>query len=163
MSSIRLQIFPGTYDNDSAYEYVLTYIHAKYLTGGYGYYPLDIESIIHDFEKSKSHSSYKQERNIWHFAITFSPEYNHYPDFFFMNLAHQVALIYCKNYQIYYSLDKDTDNPHIHFAVNAYSYHPQVEPLSNQKMEQLFHYTHSILNHIFPKTKVILSYPKEDY
>lgn len=38
MSSIRLQIFPSTYENDSAYEYVLSYIYNKYLTGGYGYY-----------------------------------------------------------------------------------------------------------------------------
>lgn len=163
MSSIRLQIFPGTYENDSAYEYVLTYVYNKYSTGGYGYYPFDIKSIIHDFEQSKQDSYYKQDRNIWHFAITFSPDYNHCPDFFFMSLAQQVALIYCNDYQVYYGLDKDTDNPHIHFAVNAYSYHPQAEPLSDSKMEQLLHYAHSKITHLFPKTKVTLSYSKEEY
>ena len=103
-------------------------------------------------------TTYKQDRNIWHFAITFSPEYNHCPDFFFMNLAQQIALIYCNDYQVYYGLDKDTDNPHIHFAVNAYSYHPQAEPLSDSKMEQLLHYAHSKITHLFSKTKVTLSY-----
>lgn len=53
MSSIRLQIINGTYDNNSAYANVLTYISKKHLTGGYGYYPLDINSVIFDFEQSK--------------------------------------------------------------------------------------------------------------
>ena len=66
-------------------------------------------------------------------------------------------------YQIYYDLDKDTDNPHIHFAVNTYSYHPDAELLSDQKMEHLSHYILSELQRIFPNTIVRLAYSKEDW
>lgn len=83
MSSIRLQIINGTYDNNSAYANVLTYISKKHLTGGYGYYPLDINSVIFDFEQSKYCSKFESPRNLWHFILTFSPEYNHRPDYFF--------------------------------------------------------------------------------
>lgn len=162
MSSIRLQIINGTYDNNSAYANVLTYISKKHLTGGYGYYPLDINSVIFDFEQSKCCSQFESPRNLWHFILTFSPEYNHLPDYFFMGLANQIAFVFCRDYQVYYGLDKDTDNPHIHFAVNAYSYHPDTELLSDLKMEHISHYILSELQRIFPNVNVRLAYSKED-
>ena len=58
---------------------------------------------------------------------------------------------------------KDTDNPHIHFAVNAYSYHPDAELLSDLKMEHISHYIFSELQRIFPNVNVRLAYSKEDW
>lgn len=56
----------------------------------------------------------------------------------------------------------NTYNPHIHFAVNAYSYHPDAELLSDLKMEHISHYILSELQRIFPNVNVRLAYSKED-
>lgn len=51
----------------------------------------------------------------------------------------------------------------IHFAVNAYSYHPDTELLSDLKMKHISHYILSELQRIFPNSNVRLAYSKEDW
>lgn len=162
MSSIRVEIFNGLYDNDTVYRNVLTYISKKYATGGYGYYPYDIDSIIRDFELSKEFSLQTSSRNLWHFCVSFSTDFNHkINDQILLTIANNIAIKFCQDYQIYYALDKGTDNLHLHFAVNAYSYHPATEILSSDKMQIYLLKILSYLHSLYPDAKTIKKFPEE--
>lgn len=158
MLSIRLKVFPGSYNNCDVYEKVLTYISLKSCHGGYGFFPYDIDSIIRDFQLSEKYSVQKSDQKMWHFIISFSEKL---PDVFALMLADKTAKIFYKEYQVYYGLDKETSHLHIHFAVNAYSYHPEKVILNRDAM---FNYSKIILNefkNVFPETQTILSFQKE--
>lgn len=157
MSDIRIKIFEGSYSNEDAYVNVLNYIMNKYSWGGYGFWPYDPETIITAFEESKSHSAQHTLRNLWHFTITFSSTldlqrlYTH---------ANEIALLFVSKYQVLFAVDIE-GRPHLHFAVNSYSYYPNIPVLSDTGMEsyikQILYYFHQI----YPKRKTTFYFKKE--
>lgn len=60
------------------------------------------------------------KRRIYHWIISF-PEYVRDVNCIKI-IAENVADIFFENYQVYYGVHEDTDNLHIHLAVNAVSY-----------------------------------------
>ena len=111
MSDIRIEVFNGSYDNDDVYKKLLRYISNKLYCNGYGFsYDLSL-SIIDQFRLSEEYSEYQNDQKMWHFIMTFSSNLNHK-----------------------YLLDDGRYRPHLHFAVNTFSYHPHTQPLTKDRM-----------------------------
>ena len=77
MSKIRIEVFPGTYDNDDVYNRVLGYIGQKTYLGGYGFFCGPGPTIIEQFQLSEYYSRFQNDQKIWHFVITFSESWKH--------------------------------------------------------------------------------------
>lgn len=150
MSDIRIEVFKGDYNNDDAYEGVLYYIGGKTYLGGYGFTFNESLSIIQQFHLSEDSSMHRKpdSRKIWHFGITFLCPPNCTE---LLQLAEQIALEFCTDYQILYGVDTDGHGTHLHFGANAFSYHPDSPILSEEKMRS---YMTTIQNYLF------LRYPR---
>lgn len=138
MSNIRIEVLDGNYDNDDVYNRVLGYISNKKYIGGYGFnYDISL-SIIEQFQLSEIYSMYSNEQKIWHFIVTFSSNLDHT---YLLNMAVEISLIFTPTYQILFGLDAEKSpnmkcRPHLHFGVNAFSYHPQILPLTKEYMQR---------------------------
>ena len=150
-STIRLEIAPGAYDNDDAYEKVIGYIMKKHVIGGYGYNPFEIGNIIPQFELSKLTSHQTSQRNIWHFYITFS-DIRNVEELY--TIADMFAQLFAPHYQIIFGVDIK-GKPHLHFAVNAYSYHPDIPTLTHFLIEPIMHNILHLLHIYYPSHKTI--------
>ena len=131
MSDIRIEVFNGSYDNDDVYKNLLGYISNKLYCNGYGFNYDPSLSIIDQFRLSEEYSEYQNDQKMWHFIITFSSNLNHK---YLLNMAVEVSSKFAANYQIMFGLDAEIINgkyrPHLHFSVNAFSYHPKTQPLT---------------------------------
>jgi hypothetical protein len=118
-----VKINKGAYENSDAVrnvcQYVCDYRHAMLgFIGGYAVMPdtailemMTIKSIYHKLDGKQIH----------HFEVSFSPkEYISEEDAFI--LAGQIAQYYGNRFQILYAVHDNTDNLHIHFAMNTVSY-----------------------------------------
>lgn len=136
MSDIRIEVYRGDYSNDDVYQNVLGYLANKAYLGGYGFSPNLPMTITEQFQLSEQYSQIKQDQKIWHFGITFSYRWKHTD---LLKLADDVSLFFSQSFQIMYALDLKRDTgenvPHLHFAVNAFSYHPDFPPLSREYMK----------------------------
>lgn len=130
--AIRIEVHAGDYDTDNAYNNVLGYISNKTYIGGYGFSCNPGPSVIEQFRLSETCSHFSQPQKIWHFFITFSQRWNHND---LLQTAVSVADSYFPGYQVLFGLDEEGMNLHLHFGVNAYSYHPDRPVLSAEKME----------------------------
>lgn len=129
--TIRIEVKAGDYDTDDAYNNVLGYISNKAYIGGYGFSCNLGPSVIGQFRLSETCSHFSQPQKIWHFFITFSQRWNRND---LLQTAVSVADFF-PGYQVLFGLDDESRNPHLHFGVNAYSYHPDQPVLSAKKME----------------------------
>lgn len=145
-----LIIFPeGDYTNNDAYEAVLTYLSKKQYLSGYGInLPITRDSCIFDYYKTYNTSKYSNSRYLWHFYISFKDRQK--DKFKLLMAANQIAAYFSPKYQVIYSFDNDTDNDHIHFAVNAYSYYYDAEPLSEKIMQFCIEQMKIILKNTYP-------------
>lgn len=132
MSDIRIEVFPGSYDNDDAYNKVLGYIGQKTYLGGYGFSCIPDFTIIEQFQASEEYSRFQNTQKIWHFAITFSESWRHQQ---LLCIARDVSAFFKDSYQILFGLDTDGRRPHLHFGVNAFSFNPDVPVLDSAKMK----------------------------
>lgn len=133
MKNSIIKLMAGTYENTDAYERVLTYVMSKDYVGGYSLYlPLNRDSVITQFHYAEDSSLHHNSRMIWHFTVSVGEIRSHRK---LLLLGNHIASIFADKYQVVYSLDLETGKYHLHFAVNAYSHTPSVEPLSE------FHFT----------------------
>lgn len=155
MSDIRIEALSGDYSNDDVYERLLGYISQKSYIGGYGFaYNPDI-SIIEQFRLSETYSSNSSLRKMWHFIITFSTSWNHQP---LLQLADFVAKGFSLEYQVLFGLDTEQGNPHLHFGVNAFSYHPDHSVLSEEIMHDYLKQLQAFLQNHYPAMAVTLQF-----
>lgn len=131
MSNIRIEALKGDYKNYDVYENVLNYIAQKTYIGGYGFSCNPDYLINEQFRMSETCSSNSSIRKMWHFIITFSASWNLQP---LLQLANTVAMGFAPEYQILYGIDTKKGNTHLHFGVNAFSYHPDHPVLSEEMM-----------------------------
>lgn len=117
-----IKIFPGDYSNLDAYNRITDYILQKPYVGGYGFtLPLTKSTVIKQLEASNLASTYNGDRFVWHFIISIPRIKKHST---LLLLAEKIATLFTRDYQILYALDLDPGHYHLHFAINAYSYHP---------------------------------------
>ena len=160
MSDIRIEVFKGDYENENAYENVLDYIGEKTYLGGYGFTPNESCSIIQQFQLSEDYSTYRgpDPRKIWHFGITFLRPQNHTE---LLCLAEQISLVFFADYQVLYGLDTEKHGPHLHFGVNAFSYHPDTPILTKEKMRDYLITIQSIIFSQYPGQTVTLQFQRK--
>lgn len=136
MSDIRIEVLSGAYDNDDVYERVMGYVSGKLYVNRYGFHYDKSLSIIEQFRLSEEYSEYQNGQKMWHFIITFSSNLEHTC---LLDMAMEVSLKFAADYQIMFGLDTEISNgryrPHLHFSVNAFSYHPQTQPLTKERMK----------------------------
>lgn len=155
MSDIRIEALPGTYDNDDVYQNVLGYISQKTYIGGCGFVCDPKISIIEQFQLSETCSSHPSPRKMWHFIITFAIAWNHSA---LLQLAGTVAAAFSQEYQILFGLDIAEGNPHLHFGVNAFSYHPDHPVLSEDGMYTYLTQLQEYLRNHYPNWTVTLQF-----
>ena len=161
MSKSLIIIQPGDYANEDAYESVLTYLSKKAYVGGYAItIPPTRETLISDFRRVESASNYQTARYIWHFVISLPEKVNYKT---LLQMGDQIAMYMAYQYQVVYALDLETGHPHLHFAVNTYSYQPNCEPLSEDLFERYLQVALNILQHTFPSYKAEIKYREENY
>lgn len=155
MSDIRIEALSGDYSNDDVYERLLGYISQKSYIGGFGFTCSPDISIIEQFRLSEIYSSNSGPRKMWHFIITFSTSWDHQS---LLQLAADIARGFSPEYQILYGLDTEKGNPHLHFGVNAFSYHPDHPALSEEIMHVYLEQLQTFLQNHYPAMTVTLQF-----
>lgn len=155
MSNIRIEALKGDYENHDVYENVLNYIAKKTYAGGYGFSCIPDYPISEQFRMSKTCSSDSSARKMWHFIITFSASWNHQP---LLQLANTVSMGFAPEYQILYGIDTEKGNTHLHFGVNAFSYHPDHPVLSEEIMLDYLTQLQTFLQSRYPHMTVTLQF-----
>lgn len=153
MNNIQI-IFPiGEYSNGDAYEAILTYVTSKLYPSGYGIpIPVTRDNSIIYFYKAQANSNQQSARYLWHFTINFKEKRKDLTQI--MLMGQQIAYLFSSAYQVVYGLDLGTDHTHLHFAVNAYSYHPDAPVLSNELMEVYVQQMEQIIKFNYPYYQV---------
>ena len=175
MSDIRIEVFDGDYSNDDVYERVLGYIAQKECVSGYGFTCNPDLSIIEQFKLSELCSLHKNPQKIWHFCITFACQ----QDFnWLLPMAVWVAKYFSPGYQVLYGLDMERGGhsysptgkyhypsksskgnaPHLHFGVNAFSYHPAASVLTPEIMKDCLKHIQDKLSAMYPNMTVTLQF-----
>lgn len=160
MSDIRIAVMEGDYDNEDAYNRLLGYIGQKSYLGGYGFCFAPGFPIIEQFRLSEACSSQASPRKIWHFIITFQKAWSHSC---LLEIAVQAAVLFSQDYQVLFGLDTGGNgNPHLHFGVNAFSYHPDTAPLFEDRMAGYLACIQKMLSRQSPNMTVTLYFQRRD-
>ena len=175
MSDIRIEVFNGDYSNDDVYEKVLGYIAQKECVSGYGFTCNPDISIIEQFKLSEFYSLHENPQKIWHFCITFS---DHHDSNWLLPMAVWIAKYFSPGYQVLFGLDTERgchsysptgkyhypfenakgNTPHLHFAVNAFSYHPEASVLTTEIMHNCLTHIQGTLSNMYPNMTVTLQF-----
>lgn len=155
MSDIRIEIFKGDYDNDDAYENILNYIAQKSYIGGYGFSCIPDYPISEQFRMSETCSSGSSSRKMWHFIITFSTRWSIQS---LLQLGTIISTGFSFNYQILFCIDTEPGNPHLHFGVNAFSYHPDTPVMSEKLMREYVRQLQQFLQQTYPHLTVTIQF-----
>lgn len=161
MSKFRIEIVDKRYDNEDAYQKAIHYITKPgAFTGACGVYPPDEDTAIAQFNASQEYSQVQSpdEHYLWHFYIS-SKYFKNAAEL--LQVASSIALIFSDRYQVYYGVHTDTDHIHIHFAVNAYSYHPYVPTLTIYTLIDYLHKVKSYLCQIYSTKSIEIQLGKE--
>ena len=148
MNTSIITKFAGSYSNPDVFEHVLTYVSKKNYIGGCAlFYPLTRDSVIKQYYMAEENSLYNTEHRIWHFSVSVSNVRSHRR---LILLAEKIATLFASQYQVYYSLELKPGKYHLHFAVNAFSYHPEVQPLTEPIFDQYLEAIRVVLLQEFP-------------
>lgn len=153
MSDIQITVMAGGYDNEDVYNRVLGYIGQKAYLGGYGFRCIPKLSIIEQFQMSETFSNYSNSRKIWHFAITFLDSWK---NICLLEIAVQAAKLFSSDYQVLFALDLEGAAPHLHFGINAFSYHPDTPVLSEEIILTYLEHIKYLLSLQYPNMTVTL-------
>lgn len=165
MSDIRIEFPNGSYNNEDAYNRVIGYISNKEYIGGYGFHCDESLPIIEQFRLSEIYSSYDNPQKIWHFWITFSSSLDHT---YLLNMAVGIAGIFSQEFQVIFGLDTQDKNkkrcrPHLHFGINAFSYYPDIPPLTKDKMMVYIEEISDLLRRNYSKNITLQFQNKKEY
>lgn len=125
----------------------------KAYLGGYGFSCIPGLSVIEQFKKSETASHYSSPRKIWHFYITFLEAWKQTA---LLEIGVQTAKLFSTDYQVIFALDLEGRELHLHFGVNAFSYHPDTPILSDKIMSEYLKYIQTLLSQQYPDKTVTL-------
>lgn len=135
----NIRIMPGKYVNDMAQHNVIAYALRNQCdspTGGSAVFPIEVESIDEQFQIVKDKYKKNDGRQIFHMCLSYKNEV-HSTRERALDEAKKVSDRIGKEFQNVYGLHEDTDNIHIHFAVNSVSYCTGKKLTSERIMELL--------------------------
>lgn len=128
MRNIKINIFPGAYDNQNGFYNAINYVLSKNMHGAYGCWG-DSQSCTRQFQQNIPIPTPEVEKNLWHFCISIQPFVADKYELF--GLADHIASIFKNQYQIIFAFDNSTPaHPHLHFLVNTFSFYPDTPILS---------------------------------
>lgn len=159
MSDIRIKNIPGNYENGDVYNCLLGYISKKAYIGGFGFACTPELSIIEQFRLSEICSKHPGSRKMWHFIITFQEEWGTNS---LLTMAIRVSSLFAERYQILWGLDYDKKIPHLHFGMNAFSYHLNIPPLSEIEMHECLAHIQQMLQKENPNKTVTLKFTTKE-
>lgn len=164
MADIRIEVVNGSYNNEDAYDNLIHYIvKEKYILnshyfGAYGVYPVTPETASEQFQKSKEESTVYSACNLWHFFISYA-----FPirDSINLSLADEIARLFSNEYQVFYGIHTHQVKSHVHYAINSYSYHPQMPPLNEDSLRSYMKKIKLLLNSYYPGKEISLQFRKK--
>lgn len=117
------------YNSFKAMKNLIHYIMAAEKTpnriiGAIAAYPIEEKEIVRQFKQTQVlHRNQKKNRAL-HIVLSFSTEESQWLTFKdYEKIGYSVGNYYGKaNHQVVFALHEDTDNPHIHFAINTVNY-----------------------------------------
>ena len=126
MENIVIKMNKEFYSRDGDIEYIMKYIagltEGKEKTrycGGRGL-PRDPQKAKECIVNIQRYYRKKKQRRLYHLMVSF-PSTEEDVNYVKM-VAENVANKFFEKHQVYYGIHEDTDNLHIHFAINAVSY-----------------------------------------
>ena len=141
-----------THTNDDVYENIIHYIGNKKYINGYGFFPTqNLDGIARQFHFSEAYSNTSTDKKIWHFIISTNDPVSGQE---LAILANNIALLFASDYQCFYGIDSDKGHPHIHFAVNTYSYHPKQTVLTKNEFETYIFQIQNLLSVRYPNAYI---------
>jgi len=166
MEKIIIQILEEYYSKDSDIYNLLNYIQGKtpekrqYITykntnGLHRGHKKAAEQII---RTQTFYNKHNQKRRLYHMIVSFP---SHYPcsDPFLADVADSIGQGYLQYYQTFYAIHHDTNNPHIHIAINAVGYKAGKKwHKSKQELKQLRQDILDIVNRLH-----LTYFPNEPY
>lgn len=162
MNNIIIKFSDSLFEDDRAIESLISYImnDAKSI-GGYGFWPVDPQVIVQQFNTMYDTNPTIFSRRIWHFFISFSPQVDKYS---ILSIADNISYFLSHNYQNFYGLHTKRQygqyRYHLHMAVLPVSYRSGVPELTpdimqsyiNTISELLFQKFHLKVNTINPES-----------
>ena len=117
-----LKVTDGSYSNIDAVDNLIFYIAARSeISGGWGISMESPESVVSEFRAVKRFWNKNGGRQVKHFIFSWDGRSG-----LDMNqmryLAAKLTLFFQPRYQVFWGIHLDTDNPHIHIAVNTVSF-----------------------------------------
>lgn len=94
------------------------------IIGAIAVYPIEETEIVQQFKQTQVLNRNQKKNRALHIILSFSTEESQWLDFKdYKKIGYSVANYYGKaNHQVVFALHEDTDNPHIHFAINRVNY-----------------------------------------
>ena len=117
-----LKVIDKAYDNVDAVENLIFYIAERSeISGGWGISMESPESIVAEFKAVKRFWNKSGGRQVKHFIFSWDGKcWLELPQIQYM--AASLTLFFQPRFQVFWGVHLDTDNPHIHFAVNTVSF-----------------------------------------
>lgn len=124
MAAFEIEIPEGNYTNDDAVEKVIKYIcrlDKPKQVGGMGVFPLYVGDMIDQFLIVKQMYHKEEGKQIFHLVISFDKSLCFTVDEA-MEMGYEIAAYWGYNRQVMFAVHDDTQNIHIHMAVNTVAY-----------------------------------------
>lgn len=138
--SIVIKLFTGPYNNSDAINSVLGYIstdnHKPVPIGGYGFFPITVDTAIKAFQfvDDSMQKFYPDNQKVWHLTISCDSSFN-YTEVLYIAERFSSKL-YDYGYYTFYGIhhpDSKDKSPkrsyHIHIGIQYFSYNMYVFPL----------------------------------
>ncbi len=153
MSDIQIIRFDGDYNDEDTYCRVLGYIAQKKYVGGFGFSCVPNLPVAEWFRLSEIHSSYSNPEKIHHFVITFRKEWSSQS---LISMAIWICYMFHEKYQSLWGADYSQGTPHLHFGINAFSYHPDIPPLRKAELDDFLKNLQKTIQQHYPDKTVTL-------
>lgn len=124
MAVFEIEIPEGDYTNKDAVEKVIGYIcklNKPEQVGGMGVFPLYVEDMIDQFLIVKQIYHKEEGKQVFHIVISFEKSLSFTVDEA-MEMGYGIAAYWGYDRQVMFAVHNDTQNMHIHMAVNTVAY-----------------------------------------
>lgn len=120
----KIKIMDGKYTNEDADYNVIRYVlrnSNEFPIGGTAVYPIDVEQANTQFNNIKKKFGKLNGRKVFHLCLSYPDNTSETKNKALAD-AHKFSKSIGSHYQNVYGLHEDTDNIHVHFAINSVDY-----------------------------------------
>ena len=124
MAAFEIEIPEGDYENEDAVRRVIDYIcrlDKPEQVGGMGVFPLYVEDMVNQFLIVKQIYHKEEGKQVFHIIISFEKSLGFTVDEV-MEMGYGIAAYWGYDRQVMFAVHDDTQNIHIHMAINTVAY-----------------------------------------